>query len=96
MVGRQNQEAVTCFCHAYTLLLSPIPPHKPAPLCLFHVFSSDLPLINSMHLDDTSSAVILPPVLNMTFSREVDFLHEDLRMLSKTYLGNVRGVLKKK
>lgn len=87
--------------HAYILLLFPIFP-KSAHLCpqllLFYVFSIDLPLINSTHLDDTSSAVMLPGVLNMTLCREtceVGLLYADLRIPSKTYTDNARVDLKK-
>lgn len=70
--GWHNKEAVTCFCHAHILLLSLISPKQLLFVCnyLLHVFSGNLPLMNSIHLDETSSAVILPAVLNMTFCRE--------------------------
>lgn len=61
--GRQQEEAVTCFCHAYihtSGFSSCGHTHTK-----FSVFSVHLPATNSMHRDDTSSSVMLAALLNM-------------------------------
>lgn len=84
--------------HAYIHTYFCCSPFPPNPLIFVHKFSIDLPLINSTHLDDTSSAVMLPRVLNMTLCREiceVGLFYADLRILSKTYTDNAHGDFKK-
>lgn len=86
--------------HTFILSLSSLQTSSSfSPTTYFYALPGNLPLTNSIHLDETSSAVILSPNLNMTFCREtyeVDFLHEDLRILSKTYADSVRRIKKKK
>lgn len=70
--GRQSKRGSYLLLSCIHFSAVPNFPKSPSlcPQLLPNVFSTYLPLINSMHLDDTSSMVMLPRVLNMTFCRK--------------------------